>query len=98
MEKLLTVDDVAELLRFPKQTIYQMVCHRKLPVVRLSGRCLRFRLTDIEAFLDGKLIPAGAPIDETRAVIHTGKPGRPKYVSQDIDSIICKAKKEILGS
>jgi len=97
MEQLLTVPEVAELLQFPKQTVYQMVSQRRLPVIRFSGRCLRFRRSDIDAFIAGKLVPAGAPPEDKRAVIRTGKPGRPRYALQDIDNLINAAKKEVCG-
>ena len=97
MEQLLTVTEVAELLQFPKQTVYQMVSQRRLPVIKLSGRCLRFRKSDIDAFIAGKLVPVGAPPDNARTVIHTGKPGRPRYKLHDIDSLLKAAKKEVCG-
>lgn len=97
MEQLLTVPEVAELLQFPKQTVYQMVSQRRLPVIRFSGRCLRFRRSDIDAFIAAKLVPAGAPPEDKRTVIRTGKPGRPRYALQDIDNLINTAKKEVCG-
>ena len=46
---LLTVDEVAEILRVPRSWIYS---HQdQLPTVRL-GRYLRFRRSEIELFLD----------------------------------------------
>jgi len=46
---LLTVDEVAEILRVPKSWIYS---HQdQLPTVRL-GRYVRFRRSEIESFLD----------------------------------------------
>ena len=46
---LLTVDEVAEILRVPKSWVYS---HQdQLPTVRL-GRYVRFRRSEIELFLD----------------------------------------------
>ena len=45
---LLTVDEVAQILRVPKSWVYSHL--DQLPVVRL-GRYIRFRRSDIEDFL-----------------------------------------------
>ena len=42
MEQLLTVDEVADLLRLSRGSVYHMVSQGRLPCIRLSKRCLRF--------------------------------------------------------
>ncbi len=42
LERLLTVDEVAELLRLSRGSVYHMVSQGRLPCIRLSKRCLRF--------------------------------------------------------
>ncbi len=46
--KLMTVTEVAEFLGLAVGTIYHMVSQKRLPCVRLSARCLRFRQEDLE--------------------------------------------------
>ncbi len=42
LERLLTVDEVAALLRLSRGSVYHMVSQGRLPCIRLSKRCLRF--------------------------------------------------------
>ena len=48
--KLLTLDEVAELLRVSKTSVYRLVERRAVRFYRVSG-LLRFDHADIEAFL-----------------------------------------------
>jgi excisionase family DNA binding protein len=64
---LLTVKEVARLLRLDSGTVYHMVSagNLRLPCLRLSQRCLRFRAEDIEKFLADRVqIPEKSSIDE----------------------------------
>lgn len=47
---LLTIDEVAAVLRVSKTSVYRLVDRRKLPFCRV-GRGLRFRREDLEAYL-----------------------------------------------
>jgi excisionase family DNA binding protein len=49
--ELMTVNDVAEFLGLAVGTIYHMVSQKRIPCVRLSARCLRFRRSDLEEFI-----------------------------------------------
>lgn len=49
-DRLLTADDVAELLRLPVSTIYDLARTGRLPHLRI-GRALRFSRCDLEAHL-----------------------------------------------
>ena len=40
MNRFLTVDEAAELLRVRKQTIYKWICERRIPSLSLGGRTL----------------------------------------------------------
>ncbi len=58
-EKLLTIGEAADLLQISPRTIYEMVSARgrarrqhQIPVIKLNGRCLRFREMDLTAWLD----------------------------------------------
>lgn len=51
-EPLMTPEEVAGLLRVPKQTIYTWRYHAKGPRAIVVGRHLRFRRSDVEAWMD----------------------------------------------
>jgi excisionase family DNA binding protein len=57
-EKLLTVEEVAEMLGLAPGSVYHMISERRIPVVRLSARCVRFRRSDIATWIAEKV--AGA--------------------------------------
>jgi|HubBroStandDraft_4_1064222.scaffolds.fasta_scaffold03536_4 excisionase family DNA binding protein len=49
--ELMTVNDVAEFLGLAVGTIYHLVSQKRIPCVRLSARCLRFRRSDLDEFI-----------------------------------------------
>jgi excisionase family DNA binding protein len=53
---LLTVADVAELLRVSKPSIYRLVRDAGLPAVRPTGD-IRFRPEDVEAWIESRRTP-----------------------------------------
>jgi len=52
MEKLLTVADLAERLKIAPGSIYHWVAQGRLPCIRFSKRCLRFRESEVSSLLD----------------------------------------------
>jgi excisionase family DNA binding protein len=52
MDRLLTVRELAERLRVTPTCVYRWLAENRLPVVRFSSRCLRFRESDIEKMLE----------------------------------------------
>jgi len=50
-DRLLTVIEVAALLRLAPGTVYHMVREGRLPCVHLSARCLRFRESEIWQYI-----------------------------------------------
>ena len=59
MEQLLTIEELASLLRVKPRTIYEMTSQRgrkrskhPLPVIRINAKCLRFRRQDIEKWIE----------------------------------------------
>ncbi len=62
---LLTVRDVAEFLGVGPNCVYRWSEAGKLPCVRLSQRCLRFRAQDIEKFVAGLVQPANREMPNT---------------------------------
>jgi len=57
-EKLLTANEVAEMLNIKKASVYQYVYLKRIPAVKISKRCVRFRKTDFLNWLDKKYYPA----------------------------------------
>ncbi len=52
MDRLLTVQELAERLQITPTCVYRWLAENRLPVVRFSKRCVRFRETDIQQLLD----------------------------------------------
>ena len=52
MEKLLTVKELAELLGIAPASVYHWLSQKRLPCIRLSARCVRFRQKDLEALIE----------------------------------------------
>ena len=53
--KLMTIDEVAELFRVSKVTIYRMVESRIIPFYRLGGR-LRFNEEEMLSYLESQRV------------------------------------------
>jgi excisionase family DNA binding protein len=60
-DRLLDVNEVAELLRLAPGSVYHKVSRKEIPCVRLSARCLRFRRSDIDAWVAAKVDAPHAP-------------------------------------
>lgn len=52
MEELLTAKDLSKLWHLNEKTIYKWVSRREIPFVRLPGHTTRFKLTEIQEWLD----------------------------------------------
>jgi excisionase family DNA binding protein len=53
MEQLLRAAKVAQLLDVSERYVYQLASEGRIPCVKV-GRSVRFRPTDIDAWLDGR--------------------------------------------
>jgi len=54
-DRLLNIREVANLIGLAPGSVYHLVNQRRIPVVRLSRRCIRFRIRDVNAWIDGKV-------------------------------------------
>lgn len=54
---LLTIKQVALITGLAVGTLYHFVSQRRIPIVRISARCVRFRRSDIDAWLAERVIP-----------------------------------------
>lgn len=52
-ERLLTIEEVAELLQVSTDWLYRQVERKRIPAVKLGAR-VRFRPKEIDAYLDGQ--------------------------------------------
>ena len=52
MDKLMTVSDLAERLKINPGSIYRWAAQGRLPCIRFSKRCLRFRESEVSSLLD----------------------------------------------
>jgi predicted DNA-binding transcriptional regulator AlpA len=50
-ESLLTAKDVARILNVPLKRVYEL----GIPAVRLSARSLRWRLSDVQHWIEGRI-------------------------------------------
>ncbi|MFN3481043.1 MAG: helix-turn-helix transcriptional regulator [Thermodesulfovibrionales bacterium] len=93
MERLLTVEEVAEMLGIKRHSVYHLVFHKRIPCLKISKGCLRFRKSDIEKWLKTKeqeVDIAGYARERYRRR-HERKPSRPDPM---IDRLIEEAKRE----
>lgn len=51
-DRLLTIREVAELTGLSVGSLYHFVSEGRIPVIRISGRCLRFRLSALYEWWD----------------------------------------------
>ena len=52
LDELLTPDEVCAVLKVSKPWLYAQVQRRALPTVRFNGRSLRFKVGDIQLYID----------------------------------------------
>jgi excisionase family DNA binding protein len=71
MERLLTVPELAERLSISSGTVYHWLSQGRLPCVRFSSRCVRFRESDVERLLEQIRQAAARPVS-------TGNPVKTK--------------------
>jgi len=53
MNKLLTVQEVADLLAIKKTTVYQLKAKKQIPFIQIGGS-IRFEQSQIEAWINSK--------------------------------------------
>jgi excisionase family DNA binding protein len=58
VSKLLTTDEVAEIIRLSPETLEQWRWLRKeIPFIRLGPKCVRYRQCDLDAWIEKRLVP-----------------------------------------
>ncbi len=56
MEELLTVKQIAGVLKISEQAVYGLVARGRIPYIRFSTKGIRFRVEDFEEWLNSKTI------------------------------------------
>lgn len=51
-DRLLTINEVADMTGLTVGTLYHFVSQKRIPVVRLSKRCIRFRKSDLSNWIE----------------------------------------------
>lgn len=52
MDKLYTVNEVAEMLRYTKLWIYQMIKKKEIPAYKFSDRCVRIPESGLKKWIE----------------------------------------------
>jgi len=50
--ELLNIDEAAELLAVSKPTLWRMIRRGEIPVVKISQRTIRIKITDLQNYID----------------------------------------------
>ena len=53
-DRLLDVNEAAEYLGLTVGSLYHFVSEKRIPVVRISKRCIRFRMSDLLRWINEK--------------------------------------------
>jgi|WetSurMetagenome_2_1015567.scaffolds.fasta_scaffold00088_39 excisionase family DNA binding protein len=92
MERLLSVDETLGILGIKKATLYSWVCRRQIPVVKLSARLLKFRESDLEAFINARAVNyQQKPVKASRTIKAPNRPGK------DIHEMVASIRQEVLN-
>lgn len=96
MEKLLDVSQVCEITKLKKTTIYSLISKGLIPVIKLSGRCVRFRSSDIESWIESKsydALPALASKTTPPWALRTKYKNR--LSDDEVQRLVNSAKREV---
>ena len=96
MDELWDIGRLSQYLRVKRSTIYAMICRNRIPVVKISGRCVRFRESDIEHWLESRTVAASTNTSmNTRERPRKTRRAR-KATNAFVDDIVENAKREVL--
>lgn len=63
---LLNVQEASRLIGVAETTLYHWVSEGRIPVVKLSRRCIRFRVSDLETWIASMSEPARSGTQRVR--------------------------------
>ena len=64
LEKLLTVQEICELLKVPKSYVYYLIHSKSIPHFKINNGHLRFRQSHIEEWLESQEVRSNVGIQE----------------------------------
>lgn len=94
MDRLLTIEEVAEILKIKKISIYGMVHRKNIPCLKISKKILRFRESEILTWLDSKSQPIGTKNRHMPVKLSSQKQN---VAASSIHGIVKRAKQECLN-
>ena len=56
-KEIMRIDEAADFLATSPGTLYHWVSEGRVPVIRISKRCIRFRRSALEKWLEGMTAP-----------------------------------------
>ncbi len=65
MQELLTPEEVAKMLKVDRRTVYYWIEQKKINHIRINRKVIRFRLYDVEEFLQKHVVQA----DNTDSIV-----------------------------
>lgn len=98
MEKLITPQELADSLGVSISTIYDWSYQKRIP--RVPGmRLLRFRESEIEAWLSAPVTPrlTGVKPPAAPARMNSQRPPKRAGMNSEIDKLVERAKSEVLS-
>ena len=95
MEKLLNIDEVAEILGVNKTTIYSWTSQNRIPHIKLTRRVLKFREKEIMDWISKKSVHGDEPPASKSNRRYTRLSS--SLSDDSIERIIRNAKKEVLN-
>ena len=97
MEKLLSIDEISELLGIAKATIYSWTSQNKIPHIKLSSRILKFRESEIIDWIEKKAVNSDALIVRGLKK-HKKVSVKSSYADDYIDRLVKGAKTDVLDN
>lgn len=96
MEKLLSIDEVSEILGVTKATIYSWTSRNRIPHVKLSKRLLKFREKEIMDWIAEKSVTADSASQTEKKRVNTRRKMPTPPQKDYIERIVRNAKEEVL--
>jgi excisionase family DNA binding protein len=98
MENLLTVQEVAEILRISVDTVYAWKAQKKIRAVPLSRKALRFREQDVAEFIQRSLVNSATqpPSGNKAKKQKTPASAKMSVLDGQVRKYIENAKKDVL--
>lgn len=88
MERLIGIDEVAAILGVGSGTLYKWVWQKKIPYLKVNG-ALRFRPSELEAFISAKNQPPKQTVKASKA--------RKLDTNTNLERMLEQAKAEAAG-